>query len=54
MTPEQLAKMQAGRLAAQAAKKLETARIQDDDTAAWQERHERARADLLRNRKWTS
>jgi hypothetical protein len=45
MTPEQLAKMQAGRAAAAAAKKAEADRLAADEDAQWRELHERALAD---------
>lgn len=50
MTPEQLAKMQAGRR-----RQLELAKAQQqvlvtDEDATWRERHERAHQDLLRIR----
>lgn len=41
MTPEQLAKMQAGRAAALAAKKAQAVTLANDEDAQWRETHER-------------
>lgn len=49
MTPEQLAKMQAGRAAAAAAKKAEIERLAADEDTVWRELHERALADHRRS-----
>jgi hypothetical protein len=50
VTPEQIAKMQAGARAASAAKKVEADRLAGDEHAQWEERHARAYQDLLRSR----
>lgn len=47
MTPEQLSKMQAGRLAAAGARKAESERLGADEHAQWEARHQRAREQLL-------
>lgn len=45
MSPDQLAKMQAGRQAASEARRTEQARLDGDEHAAWLERHTRALAE---------
>lgn len=50
MTPEQLAKMQAGRAAAAAARKLLPPAPVVDEDAGWSERHAQWYQDLLRIR----
>ena len=50
MSPEQLAKMQAGRVAAAAAKQAEATRLAGDEHALWEVRHKQAYIDLLRLR----
>jgi len=49
MTPEQPSKMQAGRQAALGARRAEQARLDGDEHAQWQERHDRAAADHKRH-----
>lgn len=51
MTPEQLAKMQAGRAAAAAAKHAEAARLAGDDHALWEVRHKLAAEDAAERRR---
>jgi hypothetical protein len=50
VTPEQLAKMQAGRAAAAALKSTQAALSGAQEHADWTERHVRARQDLLAER----
>jgi len=56
MSPEQLAKMHAGRNAAQALRQAEARLLELDESAQFTERHERARQDLIRGRgpEWAS
>jgi hypothetical protein len=50
ITPEQLAKMQAGRHAAADAKRAQEQLLIADENADWTERHVRARQDVLDER----
>lgn len=51
MTPEQLAKMQAGRRAAQEASNAERDRLERDEHAQWEYRHKICAEDAARRRK---
>jgi hypothetical protein len=50
VSPEQLAKMQAGKEAARALKSHSAALVSAQEHADWTERHVRARQDILRER----
>lgn len=50
MNQDQLAKMQAGRIAAAAAKKAEAARLAGDEHAQWERLHKQAAEDLRKHR----